>query len=192
MSQSYTITGLFPKAVWENDSNKGDYTVNFEGLDDEVLIFHDASKDFAPPKVGDEVYGEVGPAKGRSGAGKLRFSYKPRPKSGGGSSTAGGGGGTRWTPEKERSVVRQHSQEMAIRFIAATGDAKDLNLEDADTVRVYLGRVKRLTDWFAKDATPEGNGAAVVAPPNGGGGEVPADTAGLAPAPAGVGDDIPF
>jgi len=109
------------------------------------------------------------------------------------SSTGGGGGGTRWTPEKERSVVRQHSQEMALRFIAATKGFDELDpTEDADVGFVLNSVVRRVTDWFAADATPEGNGAAVVAPPNGGGGEVPADTSGLAPAPAGVGDDIPF
>lgn len=54
--------------------------------------------------------------------------------------------------ERQRKIMRQHSQEMALRFIALTGDAQDLTLDDQALVGQYLNeRVKRLTDWFVKD-----------------------------------------
>ena len=54
---------------------------------------------------------------------------------------------------RQRSIIRQHSEEMALRLIAASGDAKDLDLSDAQIVGAYLNTtVKRLIDWFYKDA----------------------------------------
>jgi hypothetical protein len=54
--------------------------------------------------------------------------------------------------ERQRRIERQHSQEMALRLITATGDASDIDLSDANLARTYLNEVvRKLTDWFAKD-----------------------------------------
>jgi hypothetical protein len=107
-----------------------------------------------------------------------------------GATSSTGGSGYQKSPDQQRSIVRQHSQEMALRLIAATGDASDMDLSDPGVAGTYLnGVVRRLTDWFAADAmgasSPKLNGAAQ---------EVPADTEGLvAAAPARPADDsLPF
>jgi len=104
-------------------------------------------------------------------------------KDGGGRS----GGGK--SPDQQRSIVRQHSQEMAIRFIAHTKGFDDLDpTSNADVGFVLNNVVKRLTDWFAKDAM-----SAPQEPLNGAAQEVPADTQGLEPAAVSGSDaDIPF
>ncbi len=50
------------------------------------------------------------------------------------------------TDPRQESIIRQHSQEMALRY-AALHASKD------DTV-VSRGKIKEWTDWFAEDATP--------------------------------------
>lgn len=104
------------------------------------------------------------------------------------------GGGYQKSPDQQRSIVRQHSQEMALRFIAATGDAKDMNLMDPTVVGAYLsGTVRRLTDWFAADATAPSQRVPVPQSQQQlNGGEVPADTRELAPAATASDDSIPF
>lgn len=118
--------------------------------------------------------------------------FAEAPQGGASSSTGGGGGSYQKSPDQQRSIVRQHSQEMALRLIEATGDARELNLSDGKLAGAYLnGTVKRLTDWFARDA-----GAEAPAPPvqsNGAPQEVPVDTTDLQPAAAAPGDsEIPF
>ncbi len=155
------------------------------------------------PQVGDEIeVDRFAPGQSPDGTPFVRI-FAASSFAGGGSSTGAGGGSTAArTPDQQKSIVRQHSQEMALRLIEATGDAKDLNLSDAGLAGTYLnGTVKRLTNWFAQDALPER--AAPAPTVNGGGGEVPADTTGLpstAPLPQTgpldhgetADDDIPF
>jgi hypothetical protein len=83
-----------------------------------------------PPKVGD---------KGSVTGGK----FKKTPKDGGGWS-GGGGGGSKMSPERERSIIRQHSQEMALRCAALQIGGKPV---------LTFGELKKLIDWFEHDAT---------------------------------------
>jgi len=64
--------------------------------------------------------------------------YKaPRTGNSGGNS----GGGFKNDPEREKKIVRQHSQEMAIRYVAA-----------ADIMLNGIGNLAPIIDWFEKDA----------------------------------------
>jgi hypothetical protein len=61
----------------------------------------------------------------------------------------GGGGGAR-SPEDKRSIVRQHSQDMALR-------ALDLGLQlgvvtRPEDSRTFMDLISKTTDWFVKDA----------------------------------------
>jgi hypothetical protein len=57
--------------------------------------------------------------------------------------------------DRQRRIERQHSQEMALRLIDASGYLEDLDLTDKALVGTILNEtVKPLTDWFAKDLEP--------------------------------------
>lgn len=181
---SYRIETLGHFSTY-GDSTKGDYLCTVAGDSRELALFHDSASSYDPPKVGDEFAGEI--VKGKRG--EWRLKRTPRQQAGGQSSSTGGG--YQKSPDQQRSIVRQHSQEMALRFIAATGDAKDMNLTDPTVVGAYLsGTVRRLTDWFAADATAPPKSAPVS---QSNGGEVPADMRELQPVAASKSDeDIPF
>lgn len=61
----------------------------------------------------------------------------------------GGGGGGDWSPERTAAVQRQHSQEMAIRFLVATGKLHP-GMADQPSSEV-LGRVETIAKWFDAD-----------------------------------------
>jgi hypothetical protein len=85
-------------------------------------------KPIYPPKVGD-----TGTVDGKK--------FKKPPKGGG---WGGGGGGSKMSPERERSIIRQHSQEMALRCAALQIGGKPV---------LTFGELKKLIDWFEHDAT---------------------------------------
>ena len=102
------------------------------------------------PQPGDTVTGDIedGP----------EVKYGPKFKKaqvGGGFGGGGGGGGSRWTPEREASVIRQHSQHMAV--LALNGmhpsgpplvtDPTD----DSEGAADWRRMVRRLTDFFDAD-----------------------------------------
>ena len=62
------------------------------------------------PAVGDTLTGDI-----QSGP-EVKYGpkFKKAQVGGGFGGGGGGGGGSRWTPEREASVIRQHSQHMAI------------------------------------------------------------------------------
>ena len=122
----------------------------------------------APPQIG-EIDGYEEPAKGDFPP-KLKINYQQQ---GGGSqqtvsqgATSTGGGMSKddyWNRKDERDVAAQkrmgraHAQDMALRFVEATGDAKDLRMDDAEVVRTYLnGPLKKLTDFFEQDVQEAG------------------------------------
>lgn len=196
MPSTYTIEQLGQKAVWENDQNKGDYPAILSGVEGEVLMFHDSSSDFDPPKIGDEVFGEIKPNKARGGG--QRFSYKPRSSPGGHSPRGGGGKGGGYSPGDIARITRSHSQEMAVRLIAASGAAQGLDPANATDAGPFLnGVVARLADWFDADvakAEAAVKGAESTPAPVSRAEEVPADREGLdgQPAPTRADDQIPF
>jgi hypothetical protein len=102
---------------------------------------------------------------------------------GGFSGGGGGGGGREPDPERQRSIVRQHSQEMALRYAAIRASEKTFALSE----------VAAIADFFERDAngepqTPDTSDFGPV--PS----DVPADTEGLQPIKKipGGDDDIPF
>jgi hypothetical protein len=101
----------------------------------------------------------------------------------------GGGKGGGYGPEDIARMTRSHSQEMAIRFLAATGYLSDQDYDPADkaTTGLILNNVLRpLVDWFDKDVQ-----AAKPPVPSNGQGEVTQQD--LAAASASPDDaDIPF
>jgi hypothetical protein len=111
----------------------------------------------------------------------------------------GGGGRGYDDPETIARITRSHSQEMALRFVAATDAASALNPEETASRDAFLaGVLKPLIDWFDSDV----QGAAKSAKGQDGqqpvsfGGEVPADGTGLSngssTAAATADDQIPF
>lgn len=93
-------------------------------------------KDF-PPKVGD---------KGTVDAGKFKKTPKPGAFGGGG---GGGGWSGRKSPEDQAQIVRQHSQEMALRYCAVT-QKTDITLEE----------LTELIEWFDADAKQQASAPA--------------------------------
>jgi hypothetical protein len=71
-----------------------------------------------------------------------------------GSGASGGSNGS-WggkSPDQQASIVRQHSQEMALRYLAIFGDSA-LEANDADgLITSLVGEVKPIIDWFEADA----------------------------------------
>lgn len=89
------------------------------------------------PKVGETLTGELS----QNGSWGLKFKK-----------AAGGGPGGR-SPEQQKQIVRQHSQEMAIRFASATNSFRDLDLGNRNEVGAVLNEgLRPLIDWFEKDA----------------------------------------
>lgn len=89
------------------------------------------------PKPGEQLTGELVP----NGSFGLRFK-KAQAQQGGGRS-----------PEQQKQIVRQHSQEMAIRFASATNSFRDLDLGNRNEVGAVLNEgLRPLIDWFEKDA----------------------------------------
>jgi hypothetical protein len=102
---------------------------------------------------GDKVYGEI--SQGDHG---LRFKLKPAPDSGGGAST-GTAGSKQWQPESKRDpersarITRQHSQEMAVRVLAAMG-----SFEGKDATRIHE-LLNQWTNFFDADVDKAGKAA---------------------------------
>jgi hypothetical protein len=183
MSQNYTIKALGDKALWDGETSKGDYPATLAEFDEEVLVFHDSTSNFDPPKVGDVMFGD--PQKDKRG--RWRFKRKARPKGASGNSQGGGFG-----PEDIARITRSHSQEMALRFFAVKQASGGLPAD------FNLGHVRDCASWFDRDV----QAAVPPAPSNGTPqmeAEVPADMEGLVPsdvaeavAAAKSDDDIPF
>jgi len=91
----------------------------------------------APPVEGSALEGDI----------DLSGSYGPKMKK---AYAAGPGGGRVMSPEDRASIVRQHSQEMAMNLInlAATWGLVD---KPADTAALFQ-LVEGTTEWFVKDA----------------------------------------
>lgn len=116
----------------------------------------------AAPTVGQQLDGHIEPA---SNPEYLPSFKKPKGNYGG-----GGGGGGDWSPERTAAVQRQHSQEMALRFLVATGKLHPGMAEQPS--KEALERVDLIANWFDGDiaeAVEKVKGQA-AAPANGAGG----------------------
>lgn len=104
------------------------------------------------PTVGTDLEGHI-EASGNNYPDK----FKQAQGSGGGGY---GGGGRGNDPETIARISRSHSQEMALRMIAATGNAQGLPVDNRETVGAYLNNVVRpLTDFFDADKKQAGDKA---------------------------------
>lgn len=61
-------------------------------------------------------------------------------------SSGGGYGGGGMTPERQRAIQRQHSQDMAVQLMAAFEP-----VTEGRTAKAYLEVVRELADWFDAD-----------------------------------------
>jgi hypothetical protein len=146
---SYTVLAVSPDTEeWNNKAGKAmvSYKVKFTEHADKVVKWNQSATT-APPQVNQAVEGDI----------DWNAQYMPKftrhyAKPDGGNFDGGGGGGT-WKPRDPAEIAaiqRQHSQEMALRFLAVNGEAvKATNgkraFEALDAV------VKPLIDWFQRD-----------------------------------------
>jgi hypothetical protein len=92
-------------------------------------------KSSSVPQPGVQLVGEI-----RSGQYGLRFkkvasaAFGPRPED----------------PQRQKRIVRQHSQEMAVRTLALFNDLDILDASQMGT-RELFDLIKKTTDWFEKD-----------------------------------------
>jgi hypothetical protein len=129
------------------------YTVDLEGEGGKVEagVEWNRKPESRAPEVGDRIAGTIEPGKFSE---RFKMDYEATKELSGGGSTGssggadygrrGGGGGK--SPDQQASIVRQHSQEMAIRVLAAIGSPPEL---DTGALKTNL---KDWTDFFAADA----------------------------------------
>ena len=197
-----TITSIGHFSTY-GDSPKGDYLCRIEGDDRELLLFHDSSSRYDPPRVGDSFEADVVAGKK---PGTWRLKRRSGSGSGGGSSSTGGGGGTDGKsfdrrPEHPRNEARMiHSNALT----AAPAYYELLRTEgvipQAQSKAAALDTLAGITRWLENGYAPileqaaaegaSGNGAALLSVPQ----EVPADTTVFQPSvSANPGDElIPF
>lgn len=203
MSQSYRIETLGQKALWENAPDKGDYPATLHGFEGEVLIFHDASKPYDPPRIGDEIFGTVEPDK----RGNLRFKRASRFRS---STTSGQprqseGPGLTWrSAPYERGAEHPRNEARAIHTSAVSAAPAYYELLRTEGVipqapdkASMLNTLSGIVAWLEGGYGPVLD--AVSAPASGAGQngaerqqEIPADTEGLQPAATAADESIPF
>jgi hypothetical protein len=197
MSQSYRIETLGHFSTY-GDSTKGDFLVTVAGDPRELKLFHDTSSSYDAPQVGDEFAGEI--VQGKRGEWRLKRASRG---SGGSTSSSSGGGSKTYErqPDHPLNMARAlHTSALSstpafVDQLLTIGAVPQPTSEDeywALVTRV-CGRLKR--------SYPEQVRVQALAPAGGEGRlngsppqqpEIPADTVGLTPAPAGVDDDVPF
>jgi hypothetical protein len=137
---TYTVEAVVGEPrEWEGKFGKNlSYTLALSGREGVVELSQ--RPETPAPKAGDSIEGELVPSQGDFPP-KLK---RAKPQNGYG----GGGGGM--SPEREKRIVRQHSQSMAIETLklAVTGG---LDLGCA-TVSEVVSKVKQLADVYDKDA----------------------------------------
>jgi hypothetical protein len=137
MASDMTISKVLGSREWNGQHGPMvTYKIELEGHGPAELNQKPTSP---PPQEGQSIFGDLQP--GREG-------FPPKLKKAQQNSFGGGGK----SPEQQKSIVRQHSQEMALRFLATSSFSPQADNEA--NIGACLKMVKRLTDWFEKDATP--------------------------------------
>lgn len=138
---SYTVTMLEREKPWSGDYGAMiDYTVTLKDSDGKehagVVV---AQKEKTPPvTVGQTLTGTVEP-------GKWGPKFKKEQLQGGG----GGGGFRPRDPKETAAIQRQHSQEMALRFMGAIDLSAAVEGKSASEVLEQV--LKPLISWFQRD-----------------------------------------
>ena len=136
MSQTYTVLNVVgDPREWEGRYGKNlSYTVALKDVDGVVEL---SQKPETPaPKAGDELTGEITPS-----SGNFPPKFKKDKPQGGGNWSGGG-----MSPEREKKIVRQHSQHMALQYAAIHATQGKLPDEFS------LGDLFKIADQFDKDA----------------------------------------
>lgn len=139
MPEQVTLTAVSEKTkTWTGQQGGSfiDYFVKTDAGGEQVYT-HTRKPDSPRPQVGESFEAEVQPSQGDYPPKLKRISQRP------------GGGGR--SPEENKRIVRQHSQEMALRFATATGWLAELDLTDDQVTDEVLKIIRHLTDWFEKD-----------------------------------------
>lgn len=112
------------------------------GSSDEAEVVELSQKpDTAAPTVGQALEGEIVPSQ------NPQFPPKFKKAQQGGGGFSGGGG---MSPEREKRIVRQHSQSMSIETLKLAVDC-GINLQ-VGSVSDVVAKVRQLSDVFDKDA----------------------------------------
>jgi hypothetical protein len=147
------------------------FYVDFEGSDDTYWRRKEGDK----PEVGKSYYGTI--TEGNYGP---MFKKEKKPEGGGFEARPGGRGGD-WQPESERDperaarILRQHSQEMALRWTALL-QAADPNLAQTNG-GLTLAQAFQFADAFDRDVNEAGQAAS-----QGAGASAPLDAQASSPA----------
>ena len=142
---TYKVVKLLKSEQWKNDSPNVTHEILVEGSDRVWKAHQIKEKNHPTPVEGQELQGWMNDDKGTIGL------AAPRGSSGSGR-TGGGGSQQGEDPQRSARIVRQHSQEMALRYLQAGGiDFPDPD-NRTDTGLFLNGALRPLIDWFAKDA----------------------------------------
>lgn len=131
---SYTVTEVVGARPWpsKEDTQTIYYDVRLQDFDGLVDV---GRKPGNPVTVGTVLDGEIQPTQF---AGKFKFKRS--------NNGYGGGGGKGRSPEENAKIVRQHSQEMALRYAAIRAEKELLPNP------FKLSDLKAVIDWFDADA----------------------------------------
>lgn len=138
---TFTITEVTGPREWQSKYGPmNSFTLSLEGHDGPVEMSQKQTT--TPPLVGSTVDGDIVPAQDPKFPPKLK---KAQPAGGG--NWSGGGGGM--SPDREKKIVRQHSQSMSIETLKLAVDC-GINLEVSD-VAALVKKVKVLADVYDGD-----------------------------------------
>lgn len=143
MDQDFTIQQVGVADQWPGSDGTmmATYPVMFQGQVEAAHITRPANA--PPPAMGEQLTGSIGP--------KNQWDRRPFKKAKPAGGRGGGQGGGR-SPEDQRSIVRQHSQEMALRAIELGATFGVIGKPDSSKGLMVL--VGQMADWFEKDAAP--------------------------------------
>lgn len=135
----FTITEVGGKEVFSNDHGEfAVYEVDFTGDQGTGHAIHKRKSSSPAPVPGEVIDAEIVHKNGKV---ELKRVWKQNGSGGGGGFTGAGK-----SPEQQRSIVRQHSQDMAIRHCQIL----HLRGELGDVYNVE--KLKPIIDWFVRDA----------------------------------------
>lgn len=103
------------------------------------------------PMAGEVIDGELDFSRQAQNGGLPKIKPVRQQQGGGGGGARGGGG---MSPERQAAITRQHSQEMAIRAMAAAGQLQGANNE------AIANGLKSWADWFDADVKRAAGAAA--------------------------------
>lgn len=136
----FTITGVGDEERFSTQNGEFvSYQVEFEGSQGRGTAFHKRKASSPVPSVGEVIDAELVQKNGKT---ELKRIWK---QDGGGSNGFSGK-----SPDQQKSIVRQHSEHMAILFMA-TVQKEGVSLP-GDTASEKLDALRRIVDWFVEDA----------------------------------------